>query len=96
MKAPKNPVLNRARAPSLESAAWGTRAGDDFAARVYVAFDLPLERMSFLEGAKLREITDEVLAPVAASDYGHPYAANGDVSRTLKVCHVAPAPAKAL
>jgi len=36
-----------------EKAAWGTRAGDDFPARVYVAFDFPLERLSFLERAKL-------------------------------------------
>jgi hypothetical protein len=39
---------------ALERAAWGTRAGDDFAARVYVAFDLPLERLSFVERTKLR------------------------------------------
>lgn len=39
---------------ALDNAAWGTRAGDDFAARVYVAFDLPLERLSFFERTKLR------------------------------------------
>ena len=39
---------------SLEKATWGTRAGDDYAARVYVAFDLPLEALPFLERAKIR------------------------------------------
>ena len=41
-------------AHALDGAAWGTRAGDDFAARVYVAYDLPLERLSFFERTKLR------------------------------------------
>lgn len=39
---------------ALEKAAWGERAGDDFAARVYVAFDFPLARLSFAERSKLR------------------------------------------
>jgi hypothetical protein len=41
-------------ARALEGAAWGTREGDDFAARVYVAFDLPLERLGFVERTALR------------------------------------------
>ena len=39
---------------ALEKAAWGVRSGDDYAARVYVAFDFPLDRLSFLERAALR------------------------------------------
>lgn len=39
---------------ALEKASWGTREGDDYAARVYVAFDLPLEALSFLERTKIR------------------------------------------
>lgn len=39
---------------ALDKAAWGTRGGDDFAARVYVAFDYPPERLSFFERTKLR------------------------------------------
>jgi hypothetical protein len=38
---------------ALGKAEWGTRAGDDFAARVYVAFDLPAGRLTLLERAKL-------------------------------------------
>ena len=39
---------------ALDRAVWGARSGDDFAARVYVAFDLPLDRLSFFERTKLR------------------------------------------
>ena len=38
----------------VEKSRWGERAGDDFAARVYVAFDFPLERLSLAERTKLR------------------------------------------
>jgi hypothetical protein len=39
---------------ALDRAVWGARSGDDFAARVYVAFDFPLDRLTFVERAKLR------------------------------------------
>jgi len=38
---------------SLERAAWGTRDGDDFAARVYVTFDVPLDALSLVDRTKL-------------------------------------------
>lgn len=38
---------------SLERAAWGTREGDDFAARVYVTFDLPVDALSLADRATL-------------------------------------------
>ena len=38
---------------SLERAAWGIRDGDDFAARVYVTFDVPVDALTLLERAKL-------------------------------------------
>jgi hypothetical protein len=39
---------------ALEKARLGTREGDDFAARVYVSFDVPLETLGFTERAKVR------------------------------------------
>ena len=38
---------------SLGRAKWGTRDGDDFAARVYVTFDVPADALPLLERAKL-------------------------------------------
>jgi Protein of unknown function (DUF3047) len=38
----------------LAKAAFGTKEGDDFAARVYVSFDVPLESLSFAERAKMK------------------------------------------
>lgn len=38
---------------ALARAPWGTREGDDYAARVYVAFDYPPEKLALLERAKL-------------------------------------------
>ena len=38
----------------IESADLAARSGDDYAARVYVTFDVPLERLSFAARAKLR------------------------------------------
>lgn len=38
---------------ALASAEWATREGDDFAARVYVAFDLPAARLTLVERALL-------------------------------------------
>ena len=38
----------------LEGARFGTREGDDFAARVYVTFDLPLDALSFVARTRLR------------------------------------------
>jgi hypothetical protein len=39
---------------ALEKSELGTRHGDDFAARVYVSFDVPLETLSFAARTKLR------------------------------------------
>lgn len=39
---------------ALERATWGTRAGDDFAARVYVSFDVPVRSLPFLAQARIR------------------------------------------
>ena len=39
---------------ALANAALGTREGDDFAARVYVSFDVPEESLSFASRAKLK------------------------------------------
>ena len=39
---------------ALDRAAWGTKEGDDFAARIYVTFDLPLDRLPLAERAKIR------------------------------------------
>jgi Protein of unknown function (DUF3047) len=38
----------------LRSANMATKRGDDFAARVYVFFDVPLESLSFMERSKIR------------------------------------------
>ena len=38
----------------IANADLGTRAGDDFPARLYVMFDYPLEKLSFIERSKLR------------------------------------------
>ncbi len=38
----------------LESADMNTKAGDDFAARVYVFFDVPMDALSFTDRTKLR------------------------------------------
>ncbi len=38
----------------LDKARLGTREGDDFAARVYVSFDVPLETLSFTARAKIK------------------------------------------
>ncbi len=38
----------------LESADMSTKAGDDFAARVYVFFDVPMDALSFADRTKLR------------------------------------------
>lgn len=39
---------------ALERAAWGTKDGDDFAARVYVTFDVPIEALPFFQGLRIR------------------------------------------
>jgi hypothetical protein len=39
---------------ALEGATWGTRGGDDFAARVYVSFDVPVRSLPFLAQARIR------------------------------------------
>ena len=38
----------------VEGGAFGTRAGDDYAARVYVSFDVPLERLPFATRTRIR------------------------------------------
>ena len=38
---------------SLDRAAWGIREGDDFAARVYVTFDVPVDALPLADRAKL-------------------------------------------
>jgi hypothetical protein len=38
----------------IQSADGSTKAGDDYAARVYVFFDIPLESLSFVERSKIR------------------------------------------
>ena len=38
----------------LAAAHFGTKQGDDFAARVYVSFDLPAETLSFTDRAKMK------------------------------------------
>jgi hypothetical protein len=39
---------------ALDRAAWGTREGDDFAARVYVTFDVPIDALPLLQGLRIR------------------------------------------
>jgi hypothetical protein len=40
-------------ARSVERATWGTREGDDFAARVYVTFDVPVDALSLADRARI-------------------------------------------
>ena len=39
---------------ALERAKWGVKAGDDYAARVYVTFDVPLGALPFFQALKIR------------------------------------------
>jgi hypothetical protein len=39
---------------ALERATWGTREGDDYAARVYVTFDVPLDALPFFQALRIR------------------------------------------
>jgi hypothetical protein len=39
---------------ALEHATWGTKQGDDYAARVYVTFDVPLSELPFFEALRIR------------------------------------------
>lgn len=55
----------------LEKAKLGTKEGDDFAARVYVSFDVPLETLSFTARAKIKlaQIVYGAHLPTAAICY---------------------------
>lgn len=39
---------------ALERSAWGTREGDDYAARLYVTFDVPLDALPFFQALRIR------------------------------------------
>lgn len=56
---------------TLDAANPRTKAGDDFAARVYVFFDVPLESLSFMERAKnwLARVMTGMEVPTAAICY---------------------------
>jgi DUF3047 family protein len=55
----------------LEKARLGTREGDDFAARVYVSFDVPMESLTFTARAKIKlaQIIYGAHVPAAAICY---------------------------